>query len=162
MTSKQFGSKARDWLLRFFFSNKIPKLWRQAKVVAFLQPGKSPFEAKSSIPISILCHTYKLFERLIFVRLAQHVDGKIIPEKVVHGPAAQLHRTMTTYYKVNQLRANSPKIQVCAFHPRKRDAKRELNVTWNGTRLTTTTPVYLGVKDYGTLSYNTGVSWCQP
>ena len=35
---KQFGPKARDWLLLFFNkcteTKKIPKLWRQAKVVA--------------------------------------------------------------------------------------------------------------------------------
>ena len=53
--------------------------------------------------------------------------------------------TMTTYYDTNQLRANPSKTQVCAFHLRNREAKRELNVVWNGTRLSnTTTPVYLG------------------
>ena len=76
----------------------------------------------------------------------------------MHGPAAQLDRTMTTYYKVNQLRANPPKIQVCAFHPMERDVKRELNVTWNGTRLTTTaTPAYLGVNHDRTLSYKMNI-----
>ena len=42
--------------------------------------------------------------------------------------------------------ANPSKTQVCAFHLRNREAKRELNVEWNSTRLSnTTTPVYLGV-----------------
>ena len=51
--------------------------------------------------------------------------------------------TMTTYYDTNQLRANPSKTQVCAFHLRNREAKRELNVVWNGTRLSnTTTPVF--------------------
>ena len=55
--------------------------------------------------------------------------------------------TMTTYYDTNQLRANPSKTQVCAFHLRNREAKRELNVVWNGTRLSnTTTPVYMGVR----------------
>ena len=36
--------------------------------------------------------------------------------------------TMTTYYDTNQLRANPSKTQVCAFHLRNREAKRELNV----------------------------------
>ena len=44
---------------------------------------------------------------------------------------------MTTYYDTNQLRANPSKTQVCAFHLRNREAKRELNVVWNGTRLST-------------------------
>ncbi len=62
---------------------------------------------------------------------------------------------MTTYYDMNQLRANHSKTQVCAFHLRNQEAKRELNVVWNSTRLShTTTPVYLGIHLYRTLCYN--------
>ena len=51
--------------------------------------------------------------------------------------------TMTTHYDTNKLRANPSKTQVCAFH---REDKIELNVVWNGIRLSsTTTPVYLGI-----------------
>ena len=65
---------------------------------------------------------------------------------------------MTTYYDTNQLRANPSKTQVCAFHLRNREAKRELNVVWNGTRLSnTTTPVYLGVHFDRTLCYKTHI-----
>ena len=87
---KQFGPKARDWLLRFInnctATKKIPKLWRQAKVVALLKPGKDPSVAKSFRPISLLCHTYKLFERLILNRIAEHVDAKLIPEQAGFRP----------------------------------------------------------------------------
>ena len=63
---------------------------------------------------------------------------------------------MTTYYDTNQLRANPSKTHVCAFYLRNREAKRELNVVWNGTRLSnTTTPVYLGVHLDRTLCYKT-------
>ena len=66
--------------------------------------------------------------------------------------------TMTTYYDTNQLRANPSKTQVCAFHLRNREAKRELNVVWNGTRLSnTTTPVYLGIHLDRTLCYKTHI-----
>ena len=66
--------------------------------------------------------------------------------------------TMTTYYDINQLRANPSKTQVCAFHLRNREAKRELNVVWNGTRLSNkTTPVYLGIHLDRTLCYNTHI-----
>ena len=59
---------------------------------------------------------------------------------------------MITYYDTNQLRANPSKTQVCAFHLR----NRELNVVWNGTRLSnTTTPLYLGVHLDRTLGYKT-------
>ena len=65
---------------------------------------------------------------------------------------------MTTYYDTNQLRANPSKSQVCAFHLRNREAKRELNVVWNGTRLSnTTTPVYLGIHLDRTLCYKTHI-----
>ena len=87
---KQFGPKARDWLLRFFNNctetKKIPKIWRQAKVVALLKPGKDPSVAKSFRPISLLCHTYELFERLILNRIAEHVDAKLIPEQAGFRP----------------------------------------------------------------------------
>ena len=64
--------------------------------------------------------------------------------------------TMTTYFKLNQLRANPSKNQVCTFHMRHRHAKHELNITWNGTRLdNTSTPVYLGVHLDRTLSHKT-------
>ena len=47
---------------------------------------------------------------------------------------------------------------VCAFHLRNREAKRELNVVWNGTRLSnTTTPVYLGIHLDRTLCYKTHI-----
>ena len=66
--------------------------------------------------------------------------------------------TMTTYYDTNQLSANHSKTQVCVFHLRNREAKRELNVVWNGTRLSnTTTPVYLGVHLDRTLCYKTHI-----
>ena len=66
--------------------------------------------------------------------------------------------TMTTYYDTNQLRANPSKAQVCAFHLRNREAKRELNVMWNGIRLSnTTTPVYLGIHLDRTLCYKTHI-----
>ena len=66
--------------------------------------------------------------------------------------------TMTTYYDKNQLRANPSKTQVCAFHLRNGEAKRELNVVWNGTRLSnTTTPVYLGIHLDRTLCYKTHI-----
>ena len=65
---------------------------------------------------------------------------------------------MTTYYDKNQLRANPSKTQVCAFHLRNREPKRELNVVWNGTRLSnTTTPVYLGIHLDRTICHKTHI-----
>ena len=47
--------------------------------MALLKPGKDPSAAKSFRAISMLYHTYKLFERLILNRIAEHVDAKLIP-----------------------------------------------------------------------------------
>ena len=54
--------------------------------MALLKPGKDSSVAKSFRPISLLCHTYKLFERLILNRIAEHVDAKHIPEQAGFRP----------------------------------------------------------------------------
>ena len=54
--------------------------------MALLKPGKDPSVAKSFRPISLLCHTYNLFERLILNRIAEHVDAKLIPEQAGFRP----------------------------------------------------------------------------
>ena len=67
-------------------NNKIPKLWRKARVIALLKPGKDPASPKSYRPISLLCHTYKLFERLLLNRIARFVDEHLIPEQAGFRP----------------------------------------------------------------------------
>ncbi|KAJ4918422.1 hypothetical protein JOQ06_004167 [Pogonophryne albipinna] len=56
----------------------------------------------------------------------------------------------------NHLRANPSKTQVCAFHLRNREAKRQLKVSWSGTSLEHCEhPVYLGVTLDRCLSFKT-------
>ena len=65
---------------------------------------------------------------------------------------------LTHYYRSNSLRANPDKTQVTAFHLRNREAKRSLQVSWNGVDLENTdTPKYLGVTLDRTLSYKTHI-----
>ena len=54
--------------------------------MAILRPGKDPSVANSFRSISLLCHTYKLFERLILNRIAEHVGAKLIPEQAGFRP----------------------------------------------------------------------------
>ena len=67
-------------------TNSIPKIWRKSRVVALLKPCKDPASPKSYGPISLLCHTYKLFERLILNRVAPFVDEHLIPEQAGFRP----------------------------------------------------------------------------
>ena len=72
------GNKLKNWLLQFlnlsFSTHSIPKIWRRAKVVAILKPGKDPNLLQSYCPISLLCSSYKLMERMILSRINPIVD----------------------------------------------------------------------------------------
>ena len=295
---KHLGPKAHKWLLTMlnicFMENKIPTIWRQSKIIAILKPGKDSSIPKNYQPISLLCHTYKLYERMILNRIASAIEQHLIKEQagfrsgkactsqllnltqhiedgyeegMITGTAfvdlsaaydtvnhrlliqklynttldSQLCRViqnllsdrriyvelnnersrwriqknglpqgsvlsptlfniytndqpildgtrsfiyaddlcvtaqyptfqeveqqieealgeLTHYYRSNSLRANPDKTQVTAFHLRNREAKRSLQVSWNGVDLENTdTPKYLGVTLDRTLSYKTHI-----
>ena len=65
---------------------KIPKRWRRAKIIAILKPGKSPEEAGSYRPISLLSVCFKLLERLIYNRLLPVVDPQLQREQAGFRP----------------------------------------------------------------------------
>ena len=84
---------------------------------------------------------------------AQHAEFEVVEESL-----SKALDELTPYYKVNHLRANPSKTQVCAFHLRNREAKRQLQVTWSGTALEHCEhPVYLGVTLDRTLSFKAHV-----
>ena len=56
-------------------------MWRKSKVIAILKPDKDYFLPKSYIPISLLCHTYKLLERMMLNRLNPITEHPIIKEQ---------------------------------------------------------------------------------
>ena len=67
-----------QWVLSLLnacaITHRLPILWRQARIVALLKPGKDPSSPKSSIPIFILCHLYKLYQHLIRNRLSPIIE----------------------------------------------------------------------------------------
>ena len=61
--------------------NKIPKICRQSKIIAILKSGKDSAIPKNYRPFSLLCHTYKLYERMILNRIAPVVEQRLINEQ---------------------------------------------------------------------------------
>ena len=57
-------------------------------------------------------------------------------------------------YEQNNLRPNPHKTQVCTYHLRNCEAKRKLNIQWQGVRVDhVDNPKYLGVKLDSALTY---------
>ena len=86
---KNFGLKAHRWLLTKLnkcFMEKIPTLWRQFNIIAILKPGKDSAIPKSYRPISILCHTYKLYEIMILNRISPTIKLHLIKEQAGFRP----------------------------------------------------------------------------
>ena len=79
---KHLGPKATVWLKEMMnnilVSKKFPKLCRKSKAIAILKPGKDSSLPKSYRPIALLCHTYKLPERMILNRLNPITEHTII------------------------------------------------------------------------------------
>ena len=91
---KNLGPVKMQWVLILLNACartvRLLRLWRQACVVAFLKPGKDPSSPKSFKPISILCHLYKLYERLILNRLSPVIEHVLIPEQAGFRPGKQV------------------------------------------------------------------------
>ena len=69
-----------------FTENRIPKVWRQSKIIAILKPGEDSAIPNSYRPISLLCHMYKLYECLILNAIAPSVDRQLINEQAGFRP----------------------------------------------------------------------------
>lgn len=80
-----FGPKTRAWLAKFFtncmMTNKLPKIFKQAKIIAIKKPGKPPELAESYRPIALLSTVLKLFERLMYNRICDKINEIIPPEQ---------------------------------------------------------------------------------
>ena len=69
-----------------FIENKIPNIWRQSKIIAILKPGKDSAIPKNYRPTSLLCHTYKLYERLNLNRVSPLLEQHLIKEQAGFRP----------------------------------------------------------------------------
>ena len=83
------GPKTHKWLLamlnNYFTQNKIPIIWKKSKIIA-IKSGNDSATPKSYQPICLLCHTYKLYERLILNRIAPTIEEHLIKEQAGFRP----------------------------------------------------------------------------
>lgn len=83
----------------------VPDLWKVAEVIMIRKPGKSPQDASSYRPISLLPIMSKLFEKLLLKRLKPILDSKnLIPDhqfgfREQHSTIDQVHRITNTIEK---------------------------------------------------------------
>ena len=66
---KHLGPVARLWLLALFnnilSSASLPKLFKQAKVIAIKKPGQAGVDAEHYLPIALLIIVFELLGRLL-------------------------------------------------------------------------------------------------
>ena len=77
---KHLGPKALRWLQAFYqdclTTSNTPKDWQRTRAVALLKPNKDATNPKSYRIISLLCTTYKLYERLILNRNSSTIKSQ--------------------------------------------------------------------------------------
>ena len=85
------GDSCIRWLTAFLSTclrlQRIPKIWKTAKVIAVLKPNKPEESPSSYRPISLLCISFKLLERLICNRIQPVVESILPPEQAGFRPA---------------------------------------------------------------------------
>ena len=75
---------------------KIPSIWKSSTIIPLPKPGKDPGESKSYRPVSLLCPSIKILERLLLPLLQKHLK---IPAHQ-HG-FRPLHSTVTALQDLN-------------------------------------------------------------
>ncbi|KAL1460605.1 hypothetical protein WDU94_012577 [Cyamophila willieti] len=87
---KNFGPETLKWVTSLcnncVTSLQIPKTWRKAHIVPLVKPGKDPDDPKNYRPVSLLCHLFKVLERMTLNRITSYVDEKLIPQQAGFRP----------------------------------------------------------------------------
>jgi len=66
-----------DFLTSCMRQLKTPKIWRRALILAFPKPERALGDSKSYCPISLLCVSFKILERLICARVEPIMDQSL-------------------------------------------------------------------------------------
>ncbi|UYV70771.1 hypothetical protein LAZ67_8000553 [Cordylochernes scorpioides] len=87
---KHLGQKAIKWMAKLFTNilstGSIPSVWKQAKVLAILKPGKTSDDPNNYRPISLLCIPYKILERIILNRISPIIEEYLPIEQAGFRP----------------------------------------------------------------------------
>ena len=67
-------------------TNKLPSIWRQSMILAILKPGKDSIIPKNYRPISLLCHTYTLYARIVLHWMVPFAERHLIMEQMGFWP----------------------------------------------------------------------------
>ncbi|UYV73997.1 hypothetical protein LAZ67_11001769 [Cordylochernes scorpioides] len=86
----RIGQKAIKWMAKLFTNilstGSIPSVWKQAKVLAILKPGKTSDDPNNYRPISLLCIPYKILERIILNRISPIIEEHLPIEQAGFRP----------------------------------------------------------------------------
>jgi hypothetical protein len=98
---KHLGKEGVAYLTKIFnlsikFS-QIPAIWKSSIIIPLLKPGKDPTDSKSFRPVSILCPSIKILERLVLPILDNHLQVPVYQ----HG-FRKNHSTITALHDFNQ------------------------------------------------------------
>ena len=97
---KHLGRKGIEYLTAVFNlslkSSKIPDIWKQSVIVPLLKPTKEASEAKSYRPVSLLCPSIKILEKLLLPTVLEHLK----PADGQHGFRPR-HSTVTALHQLN-------------------------------------------------------------
>lgn len=101
---KHFGIETKKWMLEFFnlilMTGKMPKVFKRAKIITVLKPGKDGTDVSHHRPVSLLSIAYKLLERMILNRLQPFIDDFIPKEQAAFRPQRSCDEqvlALTTY-----------------------------------------------------------------
>ena len=112
---KNLGNNGIMYLTKIFNlsvkESTIPDIWKSSIIIPLLKPGKKAEESNSYRPVSLLCPSIKILERLLIPTLNEHL---VIPSHQ-HG-FRQQHSTVTALNEFN--------IQVSTGFNKKRPPER--------------------------------------
>jgi hypothetical protein len=123
---KNFGAQTKEWIISFMndivSTSKIPNLFRRAKVISIIKPGKYGTDPAHYRPISLLSVVYKLVERLILQRIQPLIED-VTPINQAgfrqHRSCTEQVMALTTHIKAgfqHQLKAGAVFVDLTAAY----------------------------------------------